>query len=175
MQRKITWVTPEWREKMRQIALLKWGDTTERFWKKVEIKGPDECWPWTGCRDKRNYGYVRFRLQKRLQAAHRVAYFFTHGELPLLHICHKCDNPPCCNPKHLFPGTNQENIQDAVNKGRMCRGEKRPQSKLTERSVLEIRRIYSEGHVSQYKLAKQFRVGRSAIEKIVMRRTWAHI
>lgn|ERR1035437_7559346 len=167
--------TPEWRDKIRQTLHQRNGNNEQMFWRKVEIRGLDECWPWKAWRDKKGYGYVWFREQGRLQAAHRLAYYFTHGVLPSLHICHKCDHPFCCNPVHLFPGTDADNIHDAMTKGRLCKGEDRPQSKLTEENVREIRRLYAEGGISQQAIAVQFGVRRPAIQKIVLRERWKHI
>lgn len=168
--------TPEWRDKIRKSMYQHWGDPAERFWKQVQINGPDECWPWTGVRDRRNYGTARLRSENRCIPAHRVAYLLTYGEFDrILFVLHRCDNPPCCNPKHLFLGTHQDNMDDMSSKKRACCGEDRPQSKLTAEKVLEIRRIYAEGNISQYEVARRFGVNRSAIEKIVLRKTWAHI
>lgn len=95
----------------------------ERFWEKVDVRGPDECWPWmAGLRQ----GYGRFTIThgKGVQA-HRVAYELTKGPIPPgLDVLHDCDFPPCCNPSHLWPGTNLDNVRDSVAKGRRACGDR---------------------------------------------------
>lgn len=96
----------------------------QRFWRDVDKRGPDECWPWK--RSTMRGGYGRFPVTSRnQQRAHRYAYELTHGPIPKdIVICHRCDNPPCCNPAHLFAGTHADNVRDRVAKGRSSSGEK---------------------------------------------------
>lgn len=97
-----------------------------RLWAKVDRtpgQGPrGDCWEFQGYRDPRGYGNMGCRIlsnRKRPERTHRIAYFLTHGPIPEgKHICHKCDNPPCCNPEHLWPGTARQNLRDAQAKGR---------------------------------------------------------
>jgi HNH endonuclease len=100
-------------------------DVAKRFWSKVDKRGPDECWPWTaGTAGKGGYG--RFRMgDKRVQAS-RVAWEMEHGRPlpPELDALHSCDNPPCVNPAHIWPGTAADNVRDAVAKGRAPQFEK---------------------------------------------------
>ena len=97
-------------------------DLASRFWKNVTKAGADECWLWQGtCNSVTRYGQI-VRDGKKVYA-HRVAYELTHGSIPDGHfVCHRCDNPPCCNPSHLFSGTASENVLDAVGKGRWNQG-----------------------------------------------------
>lgn len=89
----------------------------ERFWSHVRIAGDDECWEWRAARDDNGYGRCGFMGKTLL--THRVAFLISNGFLiDEMFVCHSCDNPPCCNPKHLFLGTHADNMQDMVSKGR---------------------------------------------------------
>ncbi len=89
----------------------------------IDRRSPDECWPWTG--GVTNMGYGRLYIHKQAYLAHRLSFFMAFGRDPLsLHVCHKCDNPICCNWNHLFLGTAQDNIIDRVRKGRTASGDR---------------------------------------------------
>jgi hypothetical protein len=89
-----------------------------RFWDKVAVRGPDDCWEWQAGCFKRGYGAFAFDGHKP-GYAHRFSYELHHGPIPEgMRVLHECDNPPCVNPKHLRAGTQKDNIQDAVNKDR---------------------------------------------------------
>ena len=89
----------------------------DRFWEKVDRRGFDECWLWKGGKTKTGYG--GFWTGERQDMAHRVSYELHYGPIPEGHyVCHHCDNPPCCNPYHLFEGTPTDNVQDMISKGR---------------------------------------------------------
>ena len=101
----------------------------ERFWPKVDVRDPDECWPWTGCRTKRGYGRIAY--QGGVENAHRLAWILSGGDDPSgLEVRHRCDNPPCVNVAHLQLGTHLENMQDIWRRGRGNPGRMpgRPQS-----------------------------------------------
>lgn len=97
----------------------------QRFWSKVDKRGPDECWPWKGVRSSDGYG--AFKIKGVFVGAHRVAYAI-HARISLeqipAEVCHHCDNPPCVNPDHLFLGTHQDNMTDRNKKGRTRGGNK---------------------------------------------------
>jgi len=149
-----------------------------RFWKKIERRGPDECWLWTGTANKDGYGQVTIAREKRTVRAHRIAYFLGYGVDPgALHVCHKCDEPLCNNPAHLWLGTNADNIRDALSKGRMrFRGgyghTHRTNAKITEADVVEIRRLYTTGEWSHRQIAAKFGLSQGNIWCILTRRTW---
>src|SRR5580765_367213 len=95
-------------------------DRKERFWAKVAVGAEEGCWPFMGFRDRRGYG--RFSMgDASPESAHRVAFFFIYGRWPE-QVNHKCDNPPCCNPNHLYEGTQSQNIQDSWNRNRKILG-----------------------------------------------------
>lgn len=99
------------------LADIIWSDSVaERFWSKVDKRGPAECWPWIGGRSKAGYG--RFGIGRRARVASRVAFAITHRRQPDGIICHSCDNPPCVNPAHLWEGSTLDNSLDALSKGR---------------------------------------------------------
>lgn len=143
-----------------------------RFWKSVDTSGGyDACWPWLGSLLPGGYGSVSF-LGRRT-TAQRIAYELDTGD-PIpdeLSALHSCDNPPCCNPRHVFPGTQKQNINDMLAKGRGgdCRnfGENHGRAKLTDEQVSEIRQLYeSRGH-TQAELALLFKIGGSQISRII--------
>lgn len=157
------------------------GDLVKgRFWGKVFIPSdPSDCWLWTSGRDRGGYGRLRGggRGSSELRA-HRVSWTLAFGPISKdMLVCHRCDNPTCVNPQHLFLGTHLENIRDAKMKGRLQRfsrrgvsinaGEKHGQAKLTSVQVLEIRQLLSAG-VTQRKIATQFKVWPTLISKIHM-------
>lgn len=156
-----------------------------RFWKKVNKEGSVPlhrphlgfCWEWTGA--KYSNGYGSFRCGTRLGIAHRVAWELVKGAIPQgLLILHRCDNPPCVNPAHLFVGTYADNTNDRNSKGRANPnppvGERQPLSKLTAEDVLKIRKLHSEG-VKQRELARAFKVAPQTISALITRRTWKHV
>jgi hypothetical protein len=158
--------------------------TVARFWSKVAIGNVGECWEFTGSTapyGKAEMRYGRFCIvRERPTTAHRAAYLFTHGEVPDdLFVCHACDNPPCCNPTHLFLGTGKDNAADRDRKGRYVlgikhRGSRNANAKLTEAMVLEIRRRAAAG-VSFKALARDYGVCSDSIGEVVRGKTWKHV
>lgn len=149
----------------------------QRFWETMKLRYPNECWEWQNCPDKDGYGNVVWFT--KMQKAHRLAYCLERGiHIDIIKgrfICHTCDNPPCCNPEHLWLGTNADNMRDMVNKGRSAdmHGEKAPNSTLTEYGVTQIRHKVQDR--TQQSLADEYGVCRTTIQAIVNRRSWTHI
>lgn len=148
----------------------------ERFWSNVD-QSADGCWEWQGQRASNRYGI--FNFGNKHHQAHRLAFELHNGIAPGdLFVCHRCDNPPCVRPGHLFLGTQKDNLADMVRKGRgskvRARGEAVGQAVLTERDVREIRRRAASGeqHTS---IARDFGVTKNNIGHIVRRRTWKHV
>ena len=147
-----------------------------RFWSKILTGDEDECWECVAMYLNRD-GYGEFKLNDKKILAHRFSFqlFYKRLITDKMFICHKCDNPSCVNPHHLFEGTPQENIADRDNKGRVTKGEKHHDSKLTEEKVKEIRAKYSQSKTTQQKLADEYGVVQSIIHGIINRKYWKHI
>lgn len=142
------------------------------------------CWVFMGATNGFGYGIVgtggRGAPNDR---AHRITYRHFCGEIPSgMFVCHRCDVPSCCNPDHLFLGTNQDNVRDMISKGRNSPpprnphvvGSVHPGSKLTEDQVVHIREAYSRG-VKQKDLAQQYGVAHQTISKVVNNRRFKHV
>ncbi len=144
-------------------------EQSDRFWSYVNKQGT-ECWDWEGSSLSNGYGRIGFNCKQ--YRAHRVAFYLTTEIDPANKlVCHKCDNPGCCNPKHLFLGTNAENLKDRGTKGRTACGENQGGSKLTEKDVHEIR-VSNE---AQKKIAALYGVTPASICQIRKYKLWKHI
>ncbi len=144
-----------------------------RFWEKVDID-PNGCWTWTAQKAKNkgrfNYGYLAVKGRPTL--AHRISWSIHFGE-PASGLCvlHKCDNPSCVRPDHLFLGSMRDNMIDRDVKGRGCRGEKHVWAKLDQTMVKKIREMYASGKTST-KISHEIGVDAGTICNIVKRRSW---
>lgn len=147
----------------------------DAFWRNVDRRGPDECWPWRrGCdRD----GYGRLRRDRVDLRAHRVALETAVGPIPVgMSVCHRCDNPPCCNPAHLFVGTNRDNVLDMVGKGRNAfrlpdnAGERNPAAHLSEDQVLAIHAMADS--LTQAEIGRAVGITQSTVSKILRGDLW---
>ena len=144
----------------------------ERFNARVDKRSPDECWPWLGTRDDKGYGRIGAGTHSKYRLAHRVAYEMTYGTIPDgAHVCHHCDHPWCVNPRHMFLGSNDDNIADKVRKGR-ARGAKRGaehhNAKLTAEQVRAIR----HDQRTQVAIAADYGIGQHTVSAIKRRKTW---
>lgn len=165
---------------MRDFAIREIGckSKSAKFdWAKVKTLGPDECWPWTGSVNRWGYGDCTHD-GRRLNAS-RAAYLVTFGAIASgLVVCHKCDNPVCCNPAHLFAATQAENLADCRGKGRARyrtgATHHRATAKMTDDMVREARRLYASG-VSQSEIWRRWGVHSSVISRAVRGESWGHV
>lgn len=158
---------------MRKIRPLQ-----DRFWEKVNRLGPDECWLWTAGRYPKGYGMFGV-ADGVVRQAHRIAWELTNGAIPPgpghhgTCVLHKCDVPLCCNPAHLFLGSNQDNIDDMRSKDRHAFGE-RHHHKLSDEKVVEIKNRLATG-ARHYKIAAEYGVSQTMISRIGRGEGWKHI
>lgn len=147
------------------------------FWKRVRIGTPEQCWLWMGARLNAGYGVTQDVNRKQV-GTHRLAWELTFGPIPKgVLILHKCDNPPCCNPWHLFPGSHRDNTQDAFRKGRLPKlpshfWPNNPRSKLNPSIASKIRKLRAKG-VGVRALGRQFGVSHPTIRLILSNQTYA--
>lgn len=154
----------------------KFQATEESFWNKVKILSPSECWPWQGYVNEDGYGTVAFRGKR--YGSHRLAWILTYGEPGEgILVLHSCDNPPCCNVRHLFSGSQTDNMQDMMRKGRgnKLKGENHSMAKLREDDILAILGLRDEQKMSYPVIAELYNVSQSAIGYIVRGETWKHV
>lgn len=142
-------------------------ELADRLWPRVDKSGgPEACWPFMGARSDTGYGSI---VGKVRGSTHRIAYMDTHGPIPEgMRVCHSCDNPPCCNPAHLWLGTVGDNSRDMVAKGRSShlRNERSGKAKLTDAQVAEIRERWSTGETLK-SIAPEFDVSDSHLSRVV--------
>jgi hypothetical protein len=153
----------------------------DAFWSKVDIRSADECWPWLGALDRDGYGHFLHFV------AARVAFAIQKGEDPgPFYACHSCDSPTCVNGKHLFRGTQQENMQDAKRKGRIAptnhggaeaqRGEKNHRAVLTDEQVSAIRTLHREHpEIPQRQIARTYEIHPTHVGDILTYKIWKHL
>lgn len=175
--------------KVKQFRKLRDKSLEDRFWEKVKIGKPDECWEWQAYKDskRRGYGHIRVSDKEivpspRPVAAHRVSWIINVGPIPKgMNVLHECDNPPCINPNHLFLGTYQDNTDDMIRKGRdrknPCLGEKNGFAKCTNSRVIYMRDLWDDGDggYSYKELAAKFGLHEDTIKGIILRRSWTHV
>lgn len=146
----------------------------DRFWSKVNIGDPDECWEWQAARTRLGYGAFSVR-HATARPAHIIAYELICGEITNgLEVCHTCDNPPCCNPNHLFLGTHKENMEDMANKGRSVSGIKSHLSRHSEDSIIKVRELFDSG-IGITDISRQTGIPVVTVWNVSHRKTWKHI
>jgi hypothetical protein len=154
-----------------------------RFWTRVDASGgPDACWPFVGRHNQCGYGVVRIgsvRTVQRGELAHRVAYVLTQGEFPPDRPfgLHTCDNPPCCNPSHIYAGTQADNNRDRAKRGRNgnLKGESNGQAVLSEEIVREARRRWAADRITATALAAEYGVALNTLLDAIRGRHWGHV
>lgn len=146
------------------------------FWKQVKIGHPDACWEWQGCSRKGKYRYGWARLCGIQITAHKAAFLIAGGALDDgTFICHKCDNPSCVNPRHLFPGTNTINLLDRDAKGRTAKGEGSGTARLKAADILAIRAAYIPYKFGCKQVAAKFGISQQHATEIITRKAWKHL
>lgn len=157
------------------VRLIKYfGIPEERFWNKVKIGKENECWEWVGHLTVKGYGMFKVGTRK-LSSSHRFSYELHFREIPKgICVLHHCDNRKCVNPKHLFLGTNSDNVADKVKKNRQSRGTNNPNSVLTWKQVNQIRKLYSQG-IKNVELSKKFNIDNGRVSRIVHNKLWKEL
>ena len=152
-----------------------------RFWQHVDRREEDECWPWKGAKYRNGYGNIRLDRHSGNATASRIAWNLTYPENQLRAgecALHRCDNPSCCNPHHLFRGSKKENSLDMSRKGRApgpgLRGSNHPNSLLVEDDIIPICDLRNSGWLLK-DIAEKYRVSISAISGIVLGKSWCHV
>lgn len=158
---------------------MKKNFTKQDFYNLLKPGGPNgDCLEWTKGHSEFGYGYTE--VNGVSIGCHRLALILEGIDPGNLFVCHTCDNPCCCNPKHLFLGTHKDNNLDKLNKGRHKsgntpqKGEENGLSKLTDDQVKDIRMLHNQG-INGNQLAFKYNVDRTTIYNIIHRRTWKHI
>lgn len=156
-----------------QLDLVK--NHATRFWSSVNCGEPNACWLWNKYADEYGYGdfvvgrHPAYKRNLKI-AAHRVAFMLSYNQAPDV-VRHTCDNPSCCNPKHLIGGSHADNVRDRVERGRSAVGVKNGRAKLTEDQVREIRNSTKP----KMALARDYGVNQKVIFDIKRKNTWRHI
>ncbi len=151
-------------------------NTEDIFWKRCIAIPESGCLIWEGCADSHGYGQIRF--EGKMKLAHRLSWEFTYGAIPNeLHVLHHCDTPLCINPRHLFLGTNKDNVADMMKKGKSklnkrCGKEAITRAKLTEGQVRAISRV---GDSTLCQISRKYNVSAATISLIKNKKIWRHL
>jgi hypothetical protein len=150
------------------------GDPALRFHAKYIRKGAGDCWEWQGARKPSGHGNFALTQQNFVTASHYALILATGGRPEGAYACHRCDNPPCVNPAHLYWGTAQDNMNNQLARGRRPRGTEHARALLTEEQVIEIRERYAAGETTKA-IEIDFGLKYNVAGPIVHGKTWAHV
>ena len=172
-----TWDAIQRKARLLKLHFGRYGLTTEeRFWRYVEKKSDHECWNWTGACNNDGYGHLN--IKNKTTRITRFSWTLHNGMIPKETPCvlHHCDNPKCVNPNHLFLGTQADNVEDMINKGRdnkaRQKGEDNANHKLTLNEVKEIRRLHKKKQLTKKQIGEIFNVHQVTISRICNNKSW---
>lgn len=159
----------------RKCQFQHWNATVPvRFW--LRVRKTKTCWLWTGLVNE--WGYGMWGVKHWPRSAHRMSWQITHGPIPKgLKVLHHCDNPPCVRPDHLFLGTDKDNHDDMVRKGRRREhyGSEHGMSRLTESIVISMRDLRASQRLSYQKIADMFHVDKATAHRAIIGQSWKHL
>lgn len=149
----------------------------DRFFIKISKNQETNCWEWLGAKHKDGYGFF-YNNEYKTVLAHRYSWLKYRGDIPEgMYVCHHCDNRKCVNPEHLFLGTQLDNVRDMYSKNRQHQniGQEHPRAKLTNESVLFIRKARKEKLYKETELADMFNVSVTTIHRVYHYGGWTHL
>lgn len=153
--------------------MSRWNQTiAERFWSKVERRGPADCWPWLASKQGE---YGQFYLKGRPIKASRACWYVEHRRMPKLHVLHTCDNPICVNPKHLYLGTPAQNTADKITRDRQPHGVRHYKAKLTPGVVRSIRRLWNTDRYMQHEIATKLDIELWNVKSVLQEKSWVRV
>ena len=156
-------------DNLSDAQLLLWMESAPQ----IQVDPETGCQEWQGAKNNHGYGMVSHKGKIRL--AHRLRWFLTWGYMPKKFLLHSCDTPACTNLEHLREGSQQDNIDDMIVRGRQAVGEDHGNSKLNEEKIIAIRELRRNTNCTYQELAAMFGVKKATISAICTRRTWKHI
>lgn len=158
----------------RELKFLSSPEMVGRFWKKVKKGGEDDCWEWQAS-TRSGSGYGQFGIDGYAEYAHRLSFVLAFGQVPYgQFVCHRCDNRKCVNPRHLFAGTQKDNMADCANKERTVFGEKHPLSRLTSDTVAGILKDRRDG-LSYREISKKYSRPMWTVRSVISGKNWKRV
>lgn len=142
-----------------------------------KVNKTNSCWLWIGAKTRGNYGHLRYKKENTwtMIRAHIFSYKYYKGDVGKLHVLHKCDNPLCVNPDHLFLGTPLDNVKDCINKGRRVLGRNRNHNLLNWEKVQQMRKYKKENQqVKLQEMSKIFKESKPQISRVLNNKIWIY-